>query len=118
MENSQALSDTAVSVPPVPSPRRRRLTGFASGRRLLLIEGVSLAVAIVLPFALADRMDLITLATNVLILSLLAISFDLCWGLSGIMSFGQALFFGVAGYVIALVGRDLDFSMLWGTLPL
>ena len=58
------------------------------------------------------------MATNVLILSLLAISFDLCWGYSGIMSFGQALFFGVAGYVVALVGRDLDFSAIWGTLPL
>ena len=34
------------------------------------------------------------------------------------MSFGQALFFGVAGYVIALVGRDLEFSQLWATLPL
>ena len=30
------------------------------------------------------------------------------------MSFGQALFFGVAGYVVALVGRDLEFSQLWG----
>ncbi len=118
MKSLQTLSDTAVSVPPASSPRRRRLSGFAAGRRLALIEGVSLAVAIVLPFALAERLDLITLATNVLILSLLAISFDLCWGLSGIMSFGQALFFGVAGYVIALVGRDLEFSMLWGTLPL
>jgi len=113
------LNEAAVSVPPVPSPRGRRVsTALVSGRRLALIEGVSLAVAIVLPFALADRLDLITLATNVLILALLAISFDLCWGLSGIMSFGQALFFGVAGYVIALVGRDLEFSVLWGTLPL
>src|SRR5262249_8836162 len=49
---------------------------------------------------------------------MLALSFDLCWGWSGIMSFGQALFFGVAGYVIALVGRDLGFSQAWGTLPL
>jgi branched-chain amino acid transport system permease protein len=46
------------------------------------------------------------------------LSFDLCWGYSGIMSFGQALFFGVAGYVVALVGRDLQFSQMWGTLPL
>jgi len=54
----------------------------------------------------------------VLILAMLAISFDLCWGYSGIMSFGQALFFGVSGYVIALVGRDLGFSHIWGVLPL
>jgi branched-chain amino acid transport system permease protein len=70
------------------------------------------------PIVLNDRPDLITLVTNILILSMLAISFDLCWGFSGIMSFGQALFFGVSGYVIALMGRDLGFSHIWGTLPL
>jgi branched-chain amino acid transport system permease protein len=58
------------------------------------------------------------LVTNIMILSIFALSFDMCWGFSGIMSFGQALFFGVAGYVIALVGRDLNFSAIWGTLPL
>ena len=76
-----------------------------------------LAAALVVPLLLRPA-RLITLATNVLILSLLAISFDLCWGYSGIMSFGQALFFGVAGYAVALVGRDLEFSHVWGTLPL
>ncbi|MFT4101390.1 MAG: branched-chain amino acid ABC transporter permease [Burkholderiaceae bacterium] len=75
-------------------------------------------VALVLPWALTDSPELITLATNILILSMLAISFDLCWGYSGIMSFGQALFFGVASYVVALVGRDLDFSQMVVTLPL
>lgn len=88
------------------------------GRVLLTIEIAVLAVAAVAPLLLASRPELITLATNILILSLLAISFDLCWGYSGIMSFGQALFFGVAGYAIALVGRDLDFSHAWATLPL
>lgn len=82
------------------------------------IEAGTLIVALAVPFILIERTDLVTLATNVLILSLLAISFDLCWGLSGIMSFGQALFFGVAGYVIALVGRDLEVSEIWATLPL
>lgn len=83
-----------------------------------IVEAATFAVIVLTPFALWTRPELITLATNVLILSLLGISFDLCWGYSGIMSFGQALFFGVAGYVIALVGRDLDFSPIWGALPL
>jgi branched-chain amino acid transport system permease protein len=87
-------------------------------RVLPAIEIAVLAAAVAAPLLLTSRPELITLGTNVLILSLLAISFDLCWGYSGIMSFGQALFFGVAGYVIALVGRDLDFSHAWGTLPL
>ncbi len=93
----------------------------AAGRRLpmlLLIELFVAASLLVVPFALAERTELVTLMTNVLILSMLAISFDLCWGYSGIMSFGQALFFGVAGYVVALVGRELGFSHIWGSLPL
>jgi branched-chain amino acid transport system permease protein len=98
--------------------RPRSSTGEKLPHRLPLIEGLVLLVAVAMPLVLASRPELVTLATNVLILAMLAISFDLCWGYSGIMSFGQAFFFGVAGYVIALVGRDLDFSPIWGTLPL
>ncbi len=88
------------------------------GRVLPIVELAVLAMALVAPLLMTSNPELVTLATNVLILSLLAISFDLCWGYSGIMSFGQALFFGVAGYVIALIGRDLEFSHGWGTLPI
>ena len=49
---------------------------------------------------------------------MLAISFDLCWGYSGIMSFGQALFFGMAGYVVALLANKAGFVQLWGVVPL
>lgn len=93
--------------------RRRR-----AFRVLPAVELMTLVLLALAPFPLLQRPELITLLTNIVILSLLAISFDLCWGFSGIMSFGQALFFGVAGYVIALVGRDLGFSQLWATLPL
>ena len=85
---------------------------------LPVVELTVLALLVVAPFTLLDRPELVTLLTNILILSMFAISFDLCWGFSGIMSFGQALFFGVAGYAVALVGRDLDFSAIWGVLPL
>jgi branched-chain amino acid transport system permease protein len=98
---------------PATSPAAPRIA-----RVLPTIEIVVLVAALAAPMLLSSSPELITLATNILILSLLAISFDLCWGYSGIMSFGQALFFGVAGYVVALVGRDLEFSHAWGTLPL
>ncbi|WP_421998475.1 branched-chain amino acid ABC transporter permease [Reyranella sp.] len=114
---SEAGSGLAAAPAAVAGGEMRRRPAWS--RRLLpVIEGLALVVALAVPFVLGERTDLVTLATNVLILSLLAISFDLCWGLSGIMSFGQALFFGVAGYAIALVGRDLEFSQLWATLPL
>ena len=41
-------------------------------------------------------------ATRVLILCLFALSFDLVWGYAGIMSFGQAVFFGSP----AMAGAD------------
>ncbi|WIM10269.1 branched-chain amino acid ABC transporter permease [Enhydrobacter sp.] len=114
---TEAGSDLTVA--PQASKERRAAARARPFRRVLpYLEIGALAVALILPLALGDRTDLVTLATNILILSMLAISFDLCWGLAGIMSFGQALFFGVSGYVIALVGRDLDFSELWATLPL
>ncbi len=55
--------------------------------------------------------------TRVLILSLLALSFDLVWGFAGILSFGQALFFGGAGYAVALMARDLGVSSAFLALP-
>src|SRR5262249_42383180 len=85
---------------------------------LARVEIATFFVLLAMPFVLWSRPELITLATNVLILSMLAISFDLCWGYCGIMSFGQALFFGAAGYFVAIVGRDFGFSSIWGSLPL
>jgi len=85
---------------------------------LARVEIATFFVLLATPFALWSRPELITLATNILILSMLAISFDLCWGYSGVMSFGQALFFGAAGYLVAIVGRDLGFSSIWVSLPL
>ena len=69
-------------------------------KRLPLVEAVLLVVLICAPLFLNDFLTVI--ATRMLILALLAISFDLCWGFSGIMTFGQGLFFGMAGYAVAL----------------
>jgi branched-chain amino acid transport system permease protein len=53
-----------------------------------------------------------------LILCIFAISFDLCWGFAGILTFGQALFFGMAGYAVALLANKLGFVQLWGIVPI
>src|SRR5215831_5286437 len=67
------------------------------------------------PIMLADYLTVFV--TRVLILALLALSFDLVWGYSGIMSFGQALFFGAAGYGVALLARDLEITSIFIVLP-
>jgi len=92
-------------------------TGLIASRwRVLpIVELGVLATAVVLPLGLPDYLTVF--ATRVAILALFAISFDLVWGYAGIMSFGQALFFGTAGYGVALLGRDLNVSAALLLLP-
>ena len=85
-------------------------------KRLPLVEAVLLVLLIVAPLFLNDFLTVI--ATRMLILALLAISFDLCWGYSGIMTFGQGLFFGMAGYAVALFANKLGFVQIWGVIPI
>jgi branched-chain amino acid transport system permease protein len=91
--------------------------GDTRARRKVLpiVEGVVLVAALLLPLALPDYLTVF--ATRVAILALFALSFDLVWGYAGIMSFGQALFFGAAGYGVALLGRDLNVSNMLLVLP-
>ena len=74
-----------------------------------------LIAALPLPWIVEDFWTLFV--TKVLILGLLAISFDLVWGYAGMMSFGQALFFGVAGYVSALIATQLEITSVLVLVP-
>jgi len=80
-----------------------------------ILEILLFAIFAVAPLMLADYLTVFV--TRVLILALLALSFDLVWGYSGIMSFGQALFFGAAGYGVALLARDLEITSIFIVLP-
>ena len=60
--------------------KSRTARGRGAFRALLAVELLVFAVLVVAPFLLSDRLDLITLMTNMMILSILAISFDMCWG--------------------------------------
>jgi len=88
-----------------------------SGRIAIIpiVEVALLAIFAVLPLVLQDYLTIFV--TRVLILALLALSFDLVWGYAGIMSFGQALFFGAAGYSVALLARDLGITSVFIVLP-
>ncbi|MET0219695.1 MAG: branched-chain amino acid ABC transporter permease [Tardiphaga sp.] len=82
---------------------------------LPVIELTILVIALFLPLVLQDYLTVY--ATRVLILCLFALSFDLVWGYAGIMSFGQAVFFGSAGYGVALIARDLGITSMLLVLP-
>jgi len=105
------------SIPAAPSTLEFALSGTHARRRAVLpiIELLVLAFALLSPLVLPDYLTIY--ATRVLILCLFALSFDLVWGYAGIMSFGQALFFGTAGYGVALIARDLNIASLFVVLP-
>ena len=89
-----------------PSPFRRVIPA---------IELALLVLALPLPWVIDDFWVLF--ATKICILALLALSFDLVWGYAGIMSFGQALFFGVAGYVTALLATKSGVTSIFALIP-
>jgi branched-chain amino acid transport system permease protein len=99
-------------------PRDNQSVGIAqpSARRKVLpiLEIFLLFVAMLLPLVLEDYLTVF--ATRVLILTLFALSFDLVWGYAGIMSFGQAFFFGISGYCVTLLARDLDITSVFAVL--
>src|SRR3981081_3037789 len=101
-----------------PIPAVRLANQVRTPRRwqvLLLVEIAVLVVGLLLPLVLKDYLTVY--ATRVLILCLFALSFDLVWGYAGIMSFGQAVFFGTAGYGVALIARDLGVTSIFLVLP-
>lgn len=85
-------------------------------RVIPIVEILLLILLIVIPLFVGDFLTVII--TRMLILGLLAISFELCWGYSGIMTFGQGLFFGMGGYAVALFANKADFVQLWGVIPI
>lgn len=88
-----------------------------------LVKSPARAVLIAVFFALLagfpqlDQEFYTELVTRVMILSMFAISLDLLVGYTGLISFGHAAWFGMGGYVFALLGSKYQITdSLWLTL--
>ena len=103
------MTSPAIAMPKAARRPRRR------ARVLPALEAATFLILLLLPLAL-DFFHVV-FVTKVMILAMLALSFDLDWGYAGIMSFGQALFFGTAAYAVALIGRDLEIDSIFVTIP-
>jgi urea transport system permease protein len=68
----------------------------------LLLLGLAIIPWVLDPFRLSILAKTISFA-------MFALSLDLLWGISGVFSFGQAAFFGMGAYALALITRDFDF---------
>ena len=88
------MSDTVTASIPAAAGRRRPLI-------LAVLAGVALALVLFGPLFL-DRFSLNVL-TRSMIYAILAITVDLLWGFTGILTFGQAAFFGIGAYASAML---------------
>lgn len=90
------------------------------------VHWVALTILILLPFivqwitgdsATARRGESVFwqgIMIEVYILGILAMSYNLLFGFTGVISFGHALFFGVGGYALALFTEKLSDGAGWG----
>lgn len=73
---------------------------------------VGLALAILLPFLAPYT----ALASEILVFALFAVAYDLVLGYAGMLSFGQAAFFGIGAYTVGIVLLRLSSSVLTALL--
>jgi branched-chain amino acid transport system permease protein len=69
---------------------------------LLAILGVAALLAVIFGPMVFDRFTLNVL-TRSMIYAMLAVTVDLLWGFTGVLTFGQAAFFGLGAYATAMV---------------
>jgi branched-chain amino acid transport system permease protein len=73
-----------------------------------------LAILVVIPLIAADS-D-VYLLNDFLITALFAMSFNLLLGQAGILSFGQAAFYGLGAYTVALLSNNFGVNILLGII--
>ncbi len=85
-------------------------------QRVLRWGGLAVVVLAVAPFVLD------TYTVNILIRALflagLALTVDILWGYTGVLTFGQSAFFGIGAYACALVFSHYGFGPGWAVLAL
>ena len=76
-----------------------------------------LVVGLLALFPLVESTYYMQLLTRVLIMAIFAMSLDLLVGYTGLVSFGHAAYFGLAGYALALMAPKYEAVSLWWSLP-
>ena len=82
------------------------------------IDGILILFAVLLAFFPLFESNFYTqLVSKVMIMAIFAMSLDLLVGFTGLVSFGHAAYFGIAGYVLALMTPKYETLSIFITLP-
>jgi branched-chain amino acid transport system permease protein len=104
------MADIAISAHPGATIRaavQRRESAVRKASRYLAVLFIALALMFALAAGLSGDTFFFRLATEALIYGGFAISVDLLLGYTGLLSLGQALFFGLGAYVSALILKEV-----------
>ena len=77
---------------------------------------IGILILLIVPLFLSTYW--IGLMTRFLIFALFAMSYNVIFGYTGLLSLGHAAFFGTGGYVIALLHLHYNANLFWISLPL
>ncbi|KAA3628634.1 MAG: branched-chain amino acid ABC transporter permease [Proteobacteria bacterium] len=78
---------------------------------------LTLAVVALAIFPWVGESFYVSLVMRMMILGIFAMSLDLLIGYTGLVSFGHAAFFGLSGYLLAIVTPDSGPVSIWYALP-
>jgi len=84
---------------------------------LLRYTPVGVIALLLLTLPLYADLSIVSLITKILIFGLLVMSLDLLVGYTGLMAFGHAAFFGIAGYTVAILGKHYNVTSFWLAAP-
>jgi branched-chain amino acid transport system permease protein len=82
-----------------------------SSVRLRLVVTTISALAVVLAAPLALDTYTVNVLTRSLLYAMLALTLDVLWGYTGILSYGQSAFFAIGAYALGLTSTHLGFSL-------
>jgi len=86
----------------------KKQTFFTTSNVILCLIAITL---IILPFV-SDSRTMIILLTQIFIFGILAMSYDILLGYTGIVSFGHAMFFGIGAYSSAIILNLYESTMM------
>ena len=83
-------------------------------RGLLLGSGVALALVAIGPLVLPDFM--VNNLIRAFLYAAVALTVDVLWGYTGVLTFGQSAFFGIGVYAVGLIFTHLGFGLEYAAL--
>lgn len=89
--------------------------GMSQSRTVASLLLAAVAGLALFPFASGEFY--LELFTHIMVLGIFAMSLDLLIGYTGLVSFGHAAFFGLAGYLLAIITPESEAMSLWVSLP-